>query len=165
MVPTVEEPMQSIPWKRICCPIDFSEPSRDAVRVAADLSCRFDAELHLLHVFQVPVYSFLDATVLPSAVMMKELLDRIDSLLSHWEKEAEQLGSKKVITAKGDGVPHVEIVRFARDKKCELIVMGTHGHTGLKHALIGSVAEKVVRTADCPVLTVRPSSRPLKAVP
>jgi len=119
----------------------------------------------LLHVFQVPVYSFLDATVLPSAVMMKELLDRIDSLLSHWEKEAAQLGSKKVNTAKGDGVPHVEIVRFARDKKCELIVMGTHGHTGLKHALIGSVAEKVVRTADCPVLTVRPSSRPLKAVP
>jgi nucleotide-binding universal stress UspA family protein len=143
-------------WKRICCPVDFSGPSRDAVQVAADLSRRFDSELHLLHVFQVPVYSFLDATVFPTTKMVEQLLERIDSLLAHWEQEAEQLGARKVSSAKTEGIPHVEIVRFARESNCELIVMGTHGHTGVKHALIGSVAEKVVRTADCPVLTIRP---------
>jgi len=144
-------------WKRICCPIDFSAPSRDATQVAVDLSRRFDSELQLLHVFHVPVYSFLDATVFPSARTMDQLLERIDSLLLHWEQEALRLGARKVLSAKVEGVPHVEIVRFARETNSNLIVMGTHGHTGVKHALIGSVAEKVVRSADCPVLTIRPS--------
>ena len=152
--------MSSTEWKRICCPIDFSGPSRDAVRVAAELSRRFDAEVRLLHVFQVQVYSLLDATVFPTTRMLRQMLDRVDSLLAHWEQEAEQFGARKVLTAKAEGVPHVEIVRFAREGKCDLIVMGTHGHTGVKHALIGSVAEKVVRTSDCPVLTIRPSSQP-----
>jgi len=154
--------MSAIQWKRICCPIDFSGPSRDAVRVAADLSDQFNAELMLLHVFQIPVYSFLDATVLPTARMLEQTLDRTDSLLAHWQGEAEQLGARLVVTAKADGEPSVEIVQFARDNKCDLIVMGTHGHTGVKHALIGSVAEKVVRTADCPVMTIRPSNQPLQ---
>ena len=148
--------MNAMEWKRICCPVDFSGPSKDAVQVAADLSRRFDSELHLLHVFQIPVYSFLDATVFPTTKMVEQLLKGIDSLLAHWEQEAEQLGVRKVSSAKTEGVPYVEIVRFARESNCELIVMGTHGHTGVKHALIGSVAEKVVRTADCPVLTIRP---------
>jgi len=144
-------------WRRICCPIDFSTPSREATQVAVDLSRRFDSELQLLHVFHVPVYSFLDATVFPSARTLDELLERVDSLLLHWEQEAQRLGARRVVSAKVEGVPHVEIVRFARETNSSLIVMGTHGHTGVKHALIGSVAEKVVRSADCPVLTIRPS--------
>ena len=88
---------------------------------------------------------------------MDLLLERIDSLLLHWEQEAQRLGARRVVSAKVEGVPLVEIVRFARETNSSLIVMGTHGHTGVKHALIGSVAEKVVRSADCPVLTIRPS--------
>jgi nucleotide-binding universal stress UspA family protein len=149
--------MSESQWKRICCPIDFSDPSREAVQVAVDLSRRFDSELQLLHVFHVPVYSFLDATVFPSAGMMGQLLDKIDSLLLQWEQEVQRLGAKRVSSAKAEGIPHLEITRFARENNCNLIVMGTHGHTGVKHALIGSVAEKVVRSADCPVLTIRPA--------
>jgi nucleotide-binding universal stress UspA family protein len=150
--------MNEMPWKRICCPIDFSGPSEEAVRVAADLSQRFDAELQLLHVFHVPTYSFLDASVSPTGGMIQRLLDRVDSMLAHWQQVAEQLHARKVVATKLEGIPHVEIVRFAHEAKCDLIVMGTHGHTGVKHALIGSVAEKVVRTAECPVLTIRPST-------
>ena len=141
-------------WKRICCPIDFSTPSREATQVAVDLSRRFNSELQLIHVFHVPVYSFLDATVFPSARTMDQLIEKIDSLLLHWEQESQRLGARKVVSAKVEGVPHVEIVE---EERADMIVMGTHGHTGVKHALIGSVAEKVVRSADCPVLTIRPS--------
>jgi nucleotide-binding universal stress UspA family protein len=151
--------MDEIQWKRICCPIDFSQPSQDAARVAARLSHRFGSELQLLHVFQLPLYSFMDAAVSMPIRMVNELLERVDSFLAHWSKEAEQLGAPKVLSAKVDGMPHVEIVKFARETHCDLIVMGTHGHTGVKHALIGSVTEKVVRSADCPVLTIRPLSK------
>ncbi len=150
--------MDEIEWKRICCPIDFSQPSQDAARVAARLSRRFGAELQLLHVFQLPLYSFMDAAVSMPIPMVNELLERVDSFLAHWAQEAEHLGAPKVISTKLDGLPHVEIVKFARETHCDLIVMGTHGHTGVRHALIGSVAEKVIRSADCPVLTIRPLS-------
>ncbi len=149
--------MTKIDWKRICCPVDFSDPSRDAVQAAADLARRFGAELCLLHVFQIPIYSFLDATVEPSVRATQDLLQRIDSLLEHWKDEASRIGAPRILTATAQGVPDVEIVRYARDNKCDLIVMGTHGHTGIRHALIGSVAEKVVRTADRPVLVIHPS--------
>jgi nucleotide-binding universal stress UspA family protein len=152
--------MDEIEWKRICCPIDFSQPSQDAARVAARLSHRFGSELQLLHVFQLPLYSFMDAAVSMPIPMVNELLERVDSFLAHWAKEAEHLGAPKVVSTKVDGLPHVEIVKFARETHCDLIVMGTHGHTGVRHALIGSVAEKVIRLADCPVLTIRP--RPAK---
>ena len=151
--------MDEIEWKRICCPIDFSQPSQDAARVAARLSHRFESELQLLHVFQLPVYSFMDAAVSMPIRMVNELLERIDSFLADCAQEAKQLGAPKVLSTKVDGLPHVEIVRFARETGCDLIVMGTHGHTGVKHALIGSVAEKVIRSADCPVLTIRPLSQ------
>lgn len=151
--------MDEIEWTRICCPIDFSQPSQDAARVAARLSHRFGSELQLLHVFQLPVYSFLDAAVTLPASVVNELLERIDSLLAQSAREAEQIGAPKVLTEKVDGVAHIEIVKFARENHCDLIVMGTHGHTGVRHALIGSVTEKVVRSADCPVLTIRPLSR------
>jgi nucleotide-binding universal stress UspA family protein len=152
--------MTTLGWKKICCPVDFSDSSRDAVQIAADLSRRFGGEMLLLHVFQLPVYSFLDATVSPSVRTTKELLERIDSLLEHWKSEAERLGAPKVQTATAQGVPYLEIVRFARESNCQLIVMGTHGHSGIRHALIGSVAEKVVRTAGRPVLTIPPGQTP-----
>ncbi|HKD43272.1 MAG TPA: universal stress protein [Myxococcaceae bacterium] len=148
--------MTTLDWKKICCPIDFSDSSRGAVHVATELSRRFGADLLLLHVFQLPVYSFLDATVSPSVRSTEELLKRIDSLLEHWKNEAEKLGAARVLTTTGQGIPHVEIVRCARENNCDLIVMGTHGHTGIRHALIGSVAEKVIRTAGRAVLTVPP---------
>jgi nucleotide-binding universal stress UspA family protein len=148
--------MSALQWKRICCPVDFSEPSRAAMRVAAGLAQCFGAELTLLHAYDIPGYSILDATILPSPQTLQEQSDRIDKLLGEFRAEAERLGAPSVNTDKVQGPAFLEIVRFAREGAFDVVVMGTHGRAALKHALMGSVAEKVVRKAPCPVLTVRP---------
>jgi len=76
--------------------------------------------------------------------------------LSDWAEEAKALGAKRVSAVAVDGVAWDIVCRLAADERSDLIVMGTHGRTGLRHALLGSVAEKVVRHAPCTVLIVRP---------
>jgi nucleotide-binding universal stress UspA family protein len=141
-----------IKLERILIPTDFSEHSRQASKYACELAKRFIAELHLLHVVQ-PLVLPESGGLLPQ--------DEVD-----WEegrkKDLEELKepgfehATRVIRTVQTGTPFVEIVRYARDNDIDLIVMGTHGRTGLMHALIGSVAERVVRKSPCPVLTVRP---------
>ena len=150
--------MAGIEWKRICCPVDFSKPARAALETAVDLARRFDAELTLFHAFAVAGLTFPTGDVILTQNMIDRADSEVDGLLVTWKREAEELGAPKVSTTKAIGIPFVEIVRFAREGHFDLIVMGTHGRTGLKHALIGSVAEKVVRKAPCPVLTVRPKA-------
>ena len=123
-------------WKKVCCPVDFSEPSRAALRVATDLCQRLGAELTLLHV--------ADAAAAPGS----------DQKLREWAGDVEGAGSS-LRTAHAVGDPQLAIVDFARDGGFQLIIMGTHGRTGRDHAFAGSVAESVVRRAPCPVLTVR----------
>lgn len=147
--------MRTAEWKRICCPIDFSDTSRAAMEVAADLARRFGAELVLLHAYPVPGYTFPDGSVVASARMMQELADQVARHLGEWRKSAEALGAARVSTATSVGEPAAEIVSHAAAKGVDLLVLGTHGRTGLEHALMGSVAERVVRHAQCPVLTVR----------
>jgi nucleotide-binding universal stress UspA family protein len=149
--------MPNADWKRICCPIDFSDASRAAMEVAADLAQRFGAELVLLHAYPIPGYTFPDGSVIASPKMMQDLADEAQRHLEEWRADAERLvGSARVTAEKGVGEPANEIVAFARDRKADLLVLGTHGRTGLEHALMGSIAERVVRRAHCPVLTVRP---------
>jgi nucleotide-binding universal stress UspA family protein len=146
-------------WKRICCPIDFSDASRGAMEVAADLARRFDAELVLLHAYPIPGYTFPDGSVVASPKMMQDLADQAQKHLEEWRLEAEKLvGAPRVTAEKAVGEPAAEILEAAREARADLIVMGTHGRTGLEHALMGSIAERVVRRAHCPVLTVRPQS-------
>ena len=123
--------MSEMEWKKVCCPVDFSDPSRAALRVAADMCQRFGAELTLLHV--------ADAAELPGC----------DLKLREWGSGIS------LRTAHAVGDPQLAIVDFARQGGFQLIVMGTHGRTGRDHAFAGSVAESVVRRAACPVLTVR----------
>jgi nucleotide-binding universal stress UspA family protein len=144
-------------WKRICCPIDFSDASRAAMEVAADLARRFGAELLLLHAYPIPGYTFPDGSIVASPKMMQELADQAQRHLEEWRVDAERLvGAPRVAAEKGVGEPAAEIVSFARERGVDLLVLGTHGRTGLEHALMGSIAERVVRRAHCPVLTVRP---------
>ncbi len=150
--------MARIEWKRICCPVDFSKPSRAALETAVELARRFEAELTIFHAFAVSGLTFPTGDVMLTQNMIDRADLEVDELLGSWKKEAEQLGAPKVSATKAIGVPFVEIVRFAREGSFDLIIMGTHGRTGLKHALLGSVAEKVVRKAPCPVLTVRPKT-------
>jgi nucleotide-binding universal stress UspA family protein len=145
-------------WKRICCPIDFSDASRAAMEVAADLARRFGAELVLLHAYPIPGYTFPDGSVVASPKMMQELADQAQRHLEEWRLDAERLaGGPRVAAEKGVGEPAAEIVTFAKENAVDLLVLGTHGRTGIEHALMGSIAERVVRRAHCPVLTVRPA--------
>ncbi len=142
-------------WKRICCPIDFSDTARAAMEVSVDLATRFGAELTLLHAYPIPGYTFPDGSVVASPKMLEELAEQAERHLAEWKREAERLGAARVEIAKASGEPASEIVAFAKERGTDLLVMGTHGRTGLTHALLGSVAERVVRRAGCPVLTVR----------
>ena len=147
-------------WKAICLPTDFSDASRPAARMAAELAAHFGAELLLIFVQVPPAIGYGD---LP---MPQSLLDEMDAqarqLLEEWKREVEALGARTRTTMLFGASAFDEIVRFAAQNRADLIVMGTHGRTALTHVLLGSVAERVVRHAACPVLTVRPT-QPLSA--
>jgi len=148
--------MATADWKRILCPIDFSDASRAALETACELARRFDAKLALFHAYPVPGYTFPDGSFVASTKMLEELADQAKRHLDEWKGLAEATGVKGVETATAVGEPAHEIVAFAREQQSDLLVLGTHGRSGLSHALMGSVAERVVRKAPCPVLTVRP---------
>jgi nucleotide-binding universal stress UspA family protein len=149
--------MANADWKRICCPIDFSDASRAAMEVAADVARLHGAELVLLHAYPIPGYTFPDGSVMASPKMMQELAEQAQRHLEEWRTDAERLvQAPRVSVEKAIGEPAAEIVSYAKESGVDLLVLGTHGRTGIEHALMGSIAERVVRRAHCPVLTVRP---------
>src|SRR5688572_9752082 len=143
--------------RRILCPIDFSDPSHAALRYAVDLCRRYGAELTLLHVMQPPGFTLPEGMVVAGADVFADLQRDVEKAMRSWRGEAQRLGGDGVTitTDTAMGAPHPEIVRYADDRRFDLLVIGTHGRTGIAHALLGSTAEKVVRHAHCPVLTVR----------
>jgi universal stress protein A len=141
-------------YRKILCPVDFSEPSRAALATASELAARFDATLTLLHVYQVPVLGYPEVGLGPIRTSVAALAEQS---LGEWGAEAERLAGRSVTAVNLEGVPWDQIVKYAAAHKCDLVVVGTHGWTGLKHVLVGSVAERVVRLAPCPVLVVRQS--------
>jgi nucleotide-binding universal stress UspA family protein len=153
MTPESPKPLE---WKRILCPVDFSDASRSALRVAAELARRFDGELTVFHAYPLPGYTLPEGTILPATAMLQELAEQTDALLKEWRAKAEADGAPRIATAKAVGEPAAEIVAAASEGKFDVVVVGTHGRTGLAHVLLGSVAERVVRRAPMPVVTVRP---------
>jgi len=149
----------ALEWKKILCPVDFSDASRSALQVASELARRFDGEVTVFHAYPLPGYTLPEGTVLPASGMLQELAEQTDALLSRWKAEAVADGAPRVSTGKAIGEPASEIVAAAEDGKYDAIVVGTHGRTGLAHVLLGSVAERVVRRAPMPVVTVRPSKK------
>jgi nucleotide-binding universal stress UspA family protein len=143
-------------WKRICCAVDFSEPSRVALETAAGLAKAAGATLALVHAYAVP------APVGDFLVTPKDLgtlaSGEAERTMRRWQEEAERRVGGPVKTAVVAGDPASEIIRFARAEAADLVVVGTHGRTGLKRLVIGSVAERVVREAPCPVLVARPAT-------
>ncbi len=142
--------------KRILVPTDFSEHSRNALRYAAAFANRFGAEIYLLHVFQDLSIFQPDAVTAgpPAAAPLEEMLAAARAALERSLQESNVKGLP-VHPEVCEGSPFEEIVTFAKEKDIDLIVMGTHGRGWLAHVLLGSVTEKVVRKAPCPVLTVR----------
>src|SRR5512135_3722272 len=134
-------------WQRICCAVDFSDVSRLALDQSAFLARTFGAELTLLHVYEEP-RSGSDRTPSQARRHAEETLDA-------WRTQAEFLADRPVRATMLDGNPQREIVRFATDGGFDTVVLGSCGRTGLKQMMLGSVAEYVVRCAQCPVLAVR----------
>jgi len=142
-------------FKNILVPVDFSSHSDEAVRIAADLSHRYEGALTLVYVFQPVNYPMPEGYVLYTPNQITELTQNFERLLVASKKLAEDAGAVTVQTRLLQGLVTMELLEFARTQGADLIVMGTHGRTGLTHALLGSVAERVLRKAPCPVLTVR----------
>lgn len=143
-------------FKKILVPDDFSNHSKEARLYAADLATRYDAHIDLVHVYQPISYSLPEGQVFHSAEQLKDLLAALDVRLAESKADMLSWGTVKSLDTKLVlGSASVEITSLAHDGAYDLIVMGTHGRGGLSHALLGSIAEKVVRTAPCPVLTVR----------
>jgi nucleotide-binding universal stress UspA family protein len=139
---------------KILVPTDFSETSEAALQYGRVLADRFGASLHVLHVIQDPFTMPWAAEGLPVA---------LGELLEEWQRAAWKRLNELVPDAKEKGAtlctrigsPFQEILTHAEEEQIDLVVMGTHGRGAVTHALMGSVAEKMVRKAPCPVLTVR----------
>lgn len=144
-----------LPVERILCPTDFSDPAADCVKTAGELAQHFGAELLLINV--VPVVPTLPPD--PNYVFKVPEYERYLHLDAekHLAEIQEKLIAKnvRVRTMVGHGAAAEEIVAIADREHADLIVISTHGSTGLERLMFGSVAEKVVRLATCPVLTVR----------
>lgn len=147
--------------KRIVVPVDFSVPSLQALDYAIELSRRFKPDLVVLHALEplyYPVPGDLYGAGYDTGLVFQELERTAREQLARLTAELQ----KKRVTVRTllqVGTASQVIVDTAKKLKADLIVMSTHGRTGLSHALIGSVAEKVVRNASCPVLTVRAQKR------
>jgi len=142
---------------KILVPTDFSEPSRRALEYAAELAIRYPAPLVLAHVYTNPVVTVPDGVVMMTPTDVANLLAQLERGLIQERDRALALGVREIDTALVEGTAWHEIVNLAKQRRCDLIVMGTHGRGGLSHFLLGSVAEKVVRHADGAVMTVRAS--------
>jgi nucleotide-binding universal stress UspA family protein len=140
------------PIRKILVPTDFSEPARAAERYALELADRLGAEVTLLGCYLAPVYVLPDGSaILPAPAALSALAQHIRDGL---EQERKQLGRESLPIETAEGAPAEAIVTRAQTAGFDLIVMGTHGRTGLPHLLLGSVAERVLRLSTVPVLTV-----------
>jgi nucleotide-binding universal stress UspA family protein len=143
---------------KILAPVDFSPASPLSLSYAAELARGFGGTVHVIHAWEAPVYLRPDLTVW-SGEVSATLGDQIRhaaeqamrEFLTKMALDANPAFTSEII----QGTPYKTILTAAEQGKFDILVMGTHGRTGLSHALLGSVAEKVVRHAPCPVLTVR----------
>jgi nucleotide-binding universal stress UspA family protein len=145
------------PFQRILCPVDFSDTSEKALQLAERLAAASGAEVVVLHAFELPASYDYPGQTRPVDPALRERLEKLRPV-SHEVKFHHVLHAGPA----GDVISWL-----AEDQQCDLIVMGTHGRSGLKHLLLGSVAEHVLRHARCPVLVVRnrPANEPKLSEP
>lgn len=147
----------TLEYKNILCPVDFSETSRKAFYRAVAYSQKFEARLNILHVREGgnPMTPNQVEAELGTLTRLEEgLVRRLDELEE--EGKVTRAERDRMFLEIRGGKPWLEIIRFAVDSGTDLIVMGSHGHTGFLHVFMGSQCERVVRRAPCDVLTVKP---------
>jgi nucleotide-binding universal stress UspA family protein len=145
-------------WKRICCAVDFSTPSRAALLEAAELARGLDAQLTLAHVHHPRTRTGKNVASMSKELEMaaEELRRKLDRLRS----EAERVSQRTVLTAVLSGNPATEILHFLRANGMDAVVLGTHGRRGVTRLLPLSVAERVAREAQCAVVLVKGDRAP-----
>jgi nucleotide-binding universal stress UspA family protein len=143
-------------FRHILAPTDFSEYSKQAIASALEWAKKFGAKLSILHVIELPPYP-VEGYVPPnlSATFLDDLERQAAADLAQLVPEAEAT-NVEVARVIAVGTPYRKIIETAEAEQVDLIVMATAGRTGLSHLVMGSIAERVVRTASCPVLTIRP---------
>lgn len=145
--------------KKILYPTDFSQYSLAALPYAIGLTQQNDAKLYCLHVVEMPHEEYLTSEYMvplsiphvPEDKVLRTARARLERFVIENISEIDKKVTARVLV----GTPFVEIIRYAREQSIDLIILGTHGRNALASMLLGSVAEKVVRKASCPVLTVR----------
>ncbi len=142
--------------KKILVPLDFSENSRFAFDWAMSIADKLGTKVVLFHACEIPA-RFKEATGKDRSLYNDVLMGFKKKARQDLQAFADKYDDDQTTIALeiAEGKPFIEIIKAAKNYDVDLIVMGTHGHTGLQHMLIGSVAEKVVRKAPCPVLTVK----------
>ena len=140
--------------QHILVPTDFSECADGALQYAIELAQKLQARLTLLHIIDTMPLGLVEDTAMLPPSYWQELETGIEQSMEASLKRLDDVGlqGEPVIV---HGAPFQSIIDTAKDKGADLIVMGTHGRTGLTHVLMGSVAEKVIRLAPCPVLVTR----------
>jgi nucleotide-binding universal stress UspA family protein len=143
--------------KSILVPTDFSEYSDRAIKQAVDIAEQNNAKMYLLHVVDQLQQCAIDYCI-PLEVMQKVQSDSEKEASRKMQEEAQKITQAKKIDVTFDvksGIPFEEILKEQQERKADLIVIASHGRTGILKSLIGSVADKVMREAKCPVLLVR----------
>jgi nucleotide-binding universal stress UspA family protein len=149
---------EAAPYFDILVPVDFSPYSQKALRYGRTLAQAFEANLHVLHVFDQPIYpahyGLGDEVLIQfNPEVQRRSHDEMERLVSQFGAEVRcQIHVR-------EGRAYSEIVRFVEEEECDLVVMGTHGLSGLEHFLLGGTTEKVMRHASCPVLAVKLKER------
>ncbi|MBI2877202.1 MAG: universal stress protein [Candidatus Tectomicrobia bacterium] len=152
---------ETIEIQKVVVPVDLSQNSEEALPLAFSLAREFKARLYLLYVYHLP--SFLDLLAAPLAFLKgkeelaaeieKQAQQKLSALIQRYHQEESDLQLEGLVR---QGVPYEEILKVAQEVEASLIVICTRGLTGLEHLILGSTAERVVRMAECPVMTVRP---------
>ena len=137
--------------KRILLPVDFSACSHKALGYALSMARQFQAELLLLHVVE-NIYPPPELLVVDTSALHYRVREEAEKQLAGWAKEISGVNKRSFIRT---GNPHYEIVAAADENNIDLIILGTHGRSGVAHLFLGSTAERVVRHAPCPVMVVR----------
>lgn len=154
-----------LPFRRILVTTDFSETSLEALPVAVEIASHFDAELLLVHVlpvdtptpWDIPPYADFGLASLPLPEYEAQVRQEVERRLAVVAARRASGVTARCLVGRGDAA--TEIDRLATSEKADLIVLATHGWTGWRHLVFGSVAEKVLREAPCPVLSVRSPAR------
>lgn len=141
--------------RTILFPTDFSQGARAAMDYALSLAQDYEAKLILLYVIQdISIAEWYIPSSISAADLIEDMQKSAEREMDKWSAEAEtKVPAVERMVRRG--VPFVEIIGTAKEKQADMVVIGTHGRTGIDHMLFGSTAEKVVRKSPCPVLTVR----------